>query len=72
MKVDLGPEDKNSLNCLNICSQIANEHFAKKFKPLDMNISGTEFFIYNVILTAFQLHSDFRKMTFPLSFICNS
>lgn len=35
MNVDLGPEDKNSLNCFNICSQIANEHFLK-FKPLNM------------------------------------
>ena len=29
MNVDSGPEDKNSLNCLNICSQIASEHFLK-------------------------------------------
>lgn len=45
MIVDSGPEDKNSLNCLDICSQIANEHFLK-FKPL--NVIGTEFFMYTM------------------------
>ena len=35
MNVNSGPEDKNSLNCLDICSQIANEHFLK-FKPLNV------------------------------------